>query len=217
MKGLSPVGSIINENCPLLLWNTNVVEDNAAVYQYPKPIAIQGPLVICDRTVFGHFSPPQLLAPGRQDHEAGHHAEERTSKGCVEKWEQWRERLVIAVAGIAPVQHGYQQVAPALTSDGRAARLRGEREGPQCLVCVGLRSCGSGWRSGSSQGIAGRDTSSKDPRASRGGRSLRRRTSASSSPGASAEIRCPGHNMGSVRSLLTSSLDLLSSSTHLGP
>jgi len=125
--------------------------------------------------------------------------------------------LVRTGAGIVPALGWLSAEWPALMSGGQAARLRDEREGLRRLACAGLQSCGSGWRSGSSRGIARTGTSGKDPQASRGGRSLRRQMSASLSAASSAEIRCPGHNMGSVRSLLTSSLDLLSSSTHLSP
>jgi hypothetical protein len=86
-----------------------------------------------------------------------------------------------------------------------------EQEDLQSLVCAGLRRFGSGWRCASWRGTASRDTSGRDLRASRGGRRLRTRIPSSLVAGASAGIRCPSHNRGSVPSLLTFFLILLRS------
>lgn len=94
---------------------------------------------------------------------------------------------------------------------GRYALPTAEQADPQSLVCAGHRRFGSGWRCASWRGTASRGTSSKGLRASPGGRRLRTRIPSSWIAGASAEIRCPSHNRGSVRSLLTFFLVLLRS------
>jgi hypothetical protein len=94
---------------------------------------------------------------------------------------------------------------------GRYALPTAEQADPQSLVCAGLRRFGSGWRCASWRGTASRGTSSKGLRASPSGRRLRTRIPFSWIAEASAEIRCPSHSRGSVRSLLTFLLVLLRS------
>jgi hypothetical protein len=94
---------------------------------------------------------------------------------------------------------------------GRLAGARGEKEGPTFLAGGGPRSFDGDWRCGSFPGSASRGTSGKDHRASPHGRSLRRRTPLSLVEEASGGIRCPSHNRGNVRSLLTFFLVLLPS------
>jgi hypothetical protein len=93
----------------------------------------------------------------------------------------------------------------------RPAWPTAEQEDPKSVFYAGLRRFGSGWQCASQRGTASRGTSSKDLRASPGGRRLHTRIPSSWIAEASAGIRCPSHNRDSVRSLLTFFLDLLRS------